>query len=181
MQRAAIERLLPAVIQQTATDDSPLATILEVMEALHGPTEEALDHLERFFSPYRAPDEFLPFLTRWVDLDWMLGDAAAASPVVATTEFPGGPQGLRELINTGAHLAKWRGTERGLLLLLQLATGREGFTVGTVARPDGTLRPFCIGVRAPDGPDKYRELVERIVRHEKPAHLEAEITFEDPP
>jgi len=179
MQQTAIERLLPEVIRQTSTPGSPLHALLEVMADLHAPSEAALDELERFFDPYRAPDEFLPFLTRWVDLEWLFGEAPPASALVATTEFPGGPEGLRDLIASGAHLAHWRGTEAGLLLLLRLATRREGFSVAPALDGAGSAVPFRVELRAPDGPPKYRELVDRIARREKPAHIEVLVTFRD--
>lgn len=177
MQRAAIERLLPGVIQQTSLPTSALYALLEAMEDLHAPSEDALDHLEAYFNPYLAPDEFLPYLTRWVDLDWLLGDAPPASPVAATTEFPGGPDGLRDLIAYGAYLAHWRGTETGLLLLLRLATGKQGFAVAPAVDEAGNALPFRVALTAPDGSSRYRELVERIIHREKPAHIEVDIAF----
>ena len=72
MQRTEIEQLLPGVFQRTIRPGSALYALLEVMEALQSPSEETLEHIETFFAPYHAPDHYLPFLARWLDLDRFL-------------------------------------------------------------------------------------------------------------
>src|SRR5215813_12468993 len=69
MKRSEIERLLPTVIRRTIRRDNPLQAILEVMSALHEPSERLLTGLDSIFNPYRTPDSFVPFLARWLDLD----------------------------------------------------------------------------------------------------------------
>ena len=65
MKQALIEQLLPQVFQRTIRPGNPLMAILEVMEALQGPSEEVLADLAEYFSPYRAPDRFVPYLAGW--------------------------------------------------------------------------------------------------------------------
>jgi phage tail-like protein len=154
-----------------------LYALIGVMSDLHAPSEDALDRVEQFFNPYLAPDAFLPFLARWVSLEWLLGDTPAPSAQVADDEFPGGANGLRKLVANGADLAHWRGTERGMQAFLALATGRDGFAIGPAVDDAGAPIPFRLALRAPDGPEAYRTLVERIIRHEKPAHLEVDVHF----
>ena len=123
MRRAEIERLLPAVFQRTVRDGEILAALLDVMETLHAPSEEALAHVERFFDPRRAPDAFVPTLARWVDLDRILiNEGGSGGDPLAS-----GVGRLRELIAIAAELARWQGTRRGLLLFLETATGVPGF------------------------------------------------------
>jgi phage tail-like protein len=176
MRQASIERLLPAVVQRTLLPGTPLAALLAVMEALQAPAEAVLDDVAATFDPYRAPDRFAPFLAGWVDLDrFVVFDAAGGSTL------PSGHGHLRNLVAAAAELSRWRGTGRGLLRLLEVATGVPGFTVeDRVSGPDGRIRPFHVRVTVPAGAVPYRRLVEHIVQSEKPAYLTAEIAFPDP-
>src|SRR4051812_38010366 len=98
MQRREIERLLPGVIQRTLSESPLLVGFLEGMGALHAPSEAVLETLAANFDPRRAPDAFVPFLARWVDL----------SLPVST-----GQGRMRELIASAVELSQWRGTARG--------------------------------------------------------------------
>jgi hypothetical protein len=69
MKRSEIEKLLPTVIRRTIRRDNPSLAILEVMSALHEPSEALLTRLDGIFNPFRTPDPFVPFLARWLDLD----------------------------------------------------------------------------------------------------------------
>ena len=69
-----------------------------------------------------------------------------------------------------AELAKWRGTRRGLVRLLELATGVTGFEIVEGRAPDGTPRPFSIDVIVPAGAAAELPLVTRILTKEKPAY-----------
>lgn len=174
MKRNEIERLLPGVFQRTAQPGTPLDALLHAMEALHAPDQEALAHLESYFSAYEAPDEFVPMLARWVDLDRLL----AETPDHPADAFAGGLGRLRELVAAAAYLSKWRGTARGLLRFLQTATGLSGWEIDeTVPGADGQPRPFHIRVVAPTGAARYRALVERIVEMEKPAYVTYELAM----
>lgn len=176
MKRTDIEQLLPGVFQRTLRPGAPLAALLEVIEALHAPDEEVLERLAVCFDPYHAPDEFVPYLAGWVDLDRCL--SAAGEPAAAPT-FPAGLGRLRELIAAAAFLATWRGTAQGLLRFLETATGVQGFTLSE-RPPDqaGRPRPFHLGIRAPAAARPYRALVERIVEMEKPAYMTYELAFD---
>jgi len=180
MKRTEIERLLPDVFRRTAREGSPLFALLAVMEALHAPSEAALERLDTTFDPRRAADDFVPFLARWVDLE-RLYDALPGGGLPATSErhpIRADLGHVRELVATAASLSKWRGPAKGLLLFLQTATGVAGFEVDErVAGPDGRPRPYHIRVRAPESAAVYRFLIERVVEIEKPAHVTYEIEF----
>lgn len=163
MKSAEILRLLPGVFQRTARPGSPLAALLSVMEALHAPSEGVLENLDALFDPRRAPERFVPFLARWVDLD-----------LPVTT----GLGRLRELAAAGVELSRWRGTARGLLLFLSTATGRKDFEVDErVPGPNGLPRPFHIRVLAPGELAAHRPMLERIIELEKPAYVTYELHF----
>lgn len=181
MKRNEIDNLLPAVFQRTIRPGNPLAALLEVMEALHAPSEGILERLDAFFAPYRTPDRFVPYLARWVDMEWLLADGPQGFGPgfgLDAPSFPSGVGRLRELITAAAFLSKWRGTARGLLRFLEMATGARGFEIHEhVPGPDGKPRPFHLLIRAPAETAAYRALLERIVEMEKPAYTTYEIEF----
>jgi phage tail-like protein len=177
MKRNEIEHLLPGVFQRTSQPGNPLLALLAVMEALHTPSEAALDQLDAFFNPYRTPDRFVPYLTRWVDMDRLFGDSARSADATLPP-FPSGTGRLRELIAAAAYLSKWRGTAKGLRLFLETATGLPGYEInGQVSGSDGRPRPFHVAIRAPAQAEPYRVLIERIIEMEKPAYVTYELQF----
>lgn len=176
MKQREIEHLLPEVFRRTAHPGTPLSALLGAMEALHAPPERALQDLGRYFNAYRAPDAFVSFLARWVDLDWLLTDAEAA-PGVALP-LPSGLGRLRELVAAAAYLSKWRGTAKGLVRFLQTATGAEGFRIEeNPLDGDGFPRAFHLLIHAPAEAAAFRSLIERIIEMEKPAYVTYELKF----
>ncbi|KAB1903870.1 phage tail protein, partial [Micromonospora sp. AMSO31t] len=158
MRRAAIERLLPAAYQRAAGPGSVLSALLDVMEALHAPDEAVLADVDALFAPYRTPDGFVAYLTRWVAMDHVV----AAPRTDAPLPLPVGR--LRDLVAHGALLARWRGTPYGMRTALELATGVTGFVLEEPAD-----RPFHVVVRVPPAAADRLALVTRIVEAEKPA------------
>lgn len=159
MRSGQIAHLLPAVMRRTLEFSSPLGAILGVMEAMHAPSEAALRAFQDVVNPYAAPERFVPFLASWVGLEPVLDERG---------EISSGTARLRELVAASNVLAKWRGTARGLVLFLEIATGLRGFTIDEP-------RPFHFVLALPPGAGAHRALVERIVKSEKPAYVTAEI------
>lgn len=178
MKQAQIRRLLPAVLQAAAQTGSPLSAILQMMEALHAPCEAALDGLDVSFSPYRAPDAFVPYLAGWVDLEVLL-DVPHARSGSSTATLSTGLGRLRELVSAAVTLSKWRGTRKGLTLFLETATGAKGFQVDEkVSDNAGQVRPFHVRVTAPKELKDHRVLIERIIELEKPAYVTYQLEFQ---
>lgn len=180
MRQGEIERLLPGVFRRTLRSGGPLSTLLEVMELLHRPSEEILEKVQTTFMPYRAPDRFVPYLARWVDLGRFFQGPTSNQPEAneSLSRLSIGPGNLRELIAAAAYLSQWRGTSRGLLLFLETATGVQGFEIDEqVPDAEGLPRPFHILVRAPGSTETHRALIERIVDQEKPAYVTYELEF----
>jgi phage tail-like protein len=174
MRRPRIDALLPENYRRAADAGSPLSAVLAVMEDLHEPDEAILAHVETTFDPYRCADRFVPYLARWVDLDWLLPpDLPPDRPV----PFGPGYGRLRTLVAHGAELAQWRGTGAGLRWFLTLATGVGGYQVDEV----GHGRPFHLDVTVPAAAADHLELVRRIVAHEKPAYVTADVRLAGPP
>ena len=171
MRAADIRRLLPAVMQRAATDGTPLEALLAAMEEIHAPIEGAFSRFPFALDPRTAPAEFLPFISEWVDVRDLASMETHADARVSRGRAPEGDVArLRALAMAAAELAKWRGTRRGLVRLLELATGVTGFEIVEGRAPDGTPRPFSIDVIVPSGAAAELPLVRRILTKEKPAY-----------
>lgn len=180
MNAGAIETLLPEVFRRTLHEGGVLAALLEVMARLQQPSEAVLAEVECYFDPYRAPDAMVPVLAAWVDLQrffpgHLRADAAAASE---NALMAGSVGHLRELIAIAIELSQWRGTRRGLLRFLEVATGLRGFRIDEqVADGSGQPIPFHIKVIAPAAAAPQRSLIERILDQEKPVYVTCELAF----
>lgn len=175
MQREDIENLLPAIYQ--CAPGSPLDAVLEVAGTLPQPVEDLLATVEQLFDPRRAPEQMLPFLAQWLDLDRFLVTRGSGGEAV----FPTGSGHLRELCATAAELSRERGTRAGLLRFLEVATGCTGFRIEENIGRDGVARPFHLLVTAPAKTSDYEALIHAIVAYEKPAYvtyLRQELRFE---
>lgn len=175
MKKDEIKTYLPAVFQRTVHAGNPLTAFLNAMEMLHEPTQNILSDIDLFFDPRRSPDNFLPFLANWVNLNRIFetgGTSDLNSPLMPETNA------LRELISNATYLSQWRGTKKGLLLFLQTATDAEGFEIQEkVADEEGQTRPFHIKVRVPKTVESKKDLIRRIIESEKPVYLTYEIEF----
>jgi phage tail-like protein len=170
LNRAAIESLLPFNFRRAIQPQSPLSALLDVMEALHAPSEEVLANLERFFDCRRTPDRFVPSLAQWLDQGPLLD---RVGDELGEGEFPSGTGRLREVVALAAWFSRWRGTRRGLIAYLEVATGVRGFEVEEHAGG----RPFHLRFTGPAVAEQYRTLAEAIIEQEKPAYTTYELAF----
>jgi phage tail-like protein len=164
------EAILPAVFRNALPGDATLASLLDVMESFADPVDERLGTLERIFDALSTAGRFAPMLARWVDLEWLYADADETDPMVAARAWldSGLPIGrLRLLIEQSHALAQARGTARGLVRFLEIATGIKGFAVSDASQG---AAPFHLRVFIPDAAKAQSALIERIVNAEKPAY-----------
>jgi phage tail-like protein len=175
MQADKIALLLPEVIRRAVVPGTPLAALLAVMEAQHDRSEAVLGDLPSVFDPLRTEDRFVPMLARWVDLQRL--DEGGGGIELAR---------MRLLVAMSARIGHRRGTLRGLLEVLSLATGLTGFAVDDAVPSvlangqPGPPRPFHIKISMPSEGAGLVELVRAIVEQEKPAHLTAEVVPAEP-
>lgn len=163
MKRREIARLLPAVFQAADLEGSPLAALVDLMEQLHLRPEAELASLDRVLDPARTPEPFVPFLAYWVDL---------------ALEVTTGVDRLRALVANAVDLSRWRGTARGLVTFLEIASGATGFEVeDQVPDEAGRPRPFHLRVTAPGQLQKHDRMLGRIIELEKPAYVTYELVF----
>jgi phage tail-like protein len=192
MRRPEIERLLPSVYRLALdppdewglAPDEALGALLDAMETLHQPIEDVLDRLETYLDPRRADVPFVPYLSSWLDIDWIFGDVASdgtsrdwSASGARAEPLSSGSGRLRELAAVAAELARWRGTERGLRRILVTATGHPDYRIRDAQSDGGTIAPFHIIVEAPAEAAPLRPLIERIVAEEKPAYVTHELRF----
>jgi phage tail-like protein len=181
MKQTEIKSLLPAVFQRAASVENETApgtgssgflpATLEVMEQLQAPSERILAQLDSYFDPRRAPEAFVPFLARWVDLDRLFEPGnSLARPGRPRPPFSTGLGRLRELTASAAWLSKWRGTAPGLARFLRIATGDDDIQVQDHIDLQGQARLFHFTVRIPERLRPHRALIERIIESEKPAY-----------
>jgi phage tail-like protein len=178
VKRDAIVERLPDVFKLAAAQD-PLAALVGVMEELHARDEDILANFGRYVDPRRTTDDFAPYLAAWVDYAWLLLDPPDNPYADVERPFPGGLGRLRELVAWAAAESKWRGTSAGLIRMLERATGIQGYRVEeTVIDESGQQLPFRVRVVVPREADHFIDLVQRIVEHEKPAHVIATVVVD---
>jgi phage tail-like protein len=174
MDRDQIKTFLPSVFQRTDQRGNLLAAMLDVMEILHAPAEEVIENIDQYFDARRTPDDFVLLLAQWVNLDRIFPSNVIELGSPTMPEIGR----LRELIANATYLSKWRGTKKGLLLFLQMATGAVDFEIDERVKDDnGQIKPFHLGIRAPQPAEPQADLIRRIIESEKPAHTTYELTF----
>lgn len=175
MRSDEIARLLPEIYQYAAQPGTPLDAALGIMSVLHGSLEEAIAEPETYVDPRSAPQTLVPVLASWLGLGGYLDRRTERQRGGHGRTAPD-PGDLRELTHIAADLGRRRGTASALRTFLETATGVTGFTVD-----DNTGEPFHIRVTVPPAAQGRLDLVERIVRGEKPAFSTAEIITADTP
>lgn len=182
MKQADIERLLPKVYQYALPESAPLRAIVAVMESHHAPVETVLENLHTYFNPYTAPDAFVTFLAKWVDLDRFFETTRMTgnNGKVPHEPLASGHGRLRELIAAASFLSQWRGTALGLQSFLEIVTGERGFLIEeNIVDDNGNPCPFHFEITAPGSVVKYSSLIERIIEQEKPAYVSYQLKFTD--
>jgi len=160
--------LLPEVFRVTAGSTGPLAALVAAGSDMHAPIRSVLDRMDELVDPFRCPDALVPFLAWWVDLGWLTLPDSDSTP---KPSLRGGNSRLRDLIASSADLSARRGTAAGVVRFLHLATGVPGFTLENVPGA------FHFRVRVPAAAADQLDMIRRIVRQLKPAHVTAEIVL----
>ncbi len=184
MHKEKIENLLPSVFQKEIRPNEPLNAFLEVMELLHEPAESILSDIEKYYNPYLAPDEFLPYLASWLDISrffFEFTDKHNASELdkrFHIEPIPSGIACLRELIASAAYLSRWRGTAKGLVELLEISMAVKGIEINEQVIDDSGLpKPFYMEVLVPNKAECYTAFIQQLVELEKPVYVTYRLKF----
>jgi len=185
MRSEAIARLLPDVFQAAVDADvtggleanRPLRALLGAMEELHGPPEAVLGQLPEHLNPIAAPAAMVRYLSGWVDLDRLVDPGPQGGSRLSMTL-----DRLRLLVAGGSEISASRGTARGLIALLEIATGLPGFRIEeNMTDDEGRNRDAHFRIVAPDAARSMAREIDAIVRAEKPAHVTYELDFPGKP
>ncbi|HKE97854.1 MAG TPA: phage tail protein [Actinomycetes bacterium] len=155
--------VLPALYQE----DAFTGRFLSAFDDALAPMLSTLDNLEAYLDPALAPEDFLAWLGGWLGL----------------AVEDGWPRARRRaLVAEAVELYRWRGTVRGLALLVELFTGdppeiSESGGVAWSATPGaplpGQARPsLVVRVRADPG---LQARLRSLVAAARPAHVPLEV------
>jgi phage tail-like protein len=99
----SITRYLPAIYREADHQPEFLRKLASLFQGLFEDVEQEVETLERYFDPFAAPVEALPWLASWLALDIEQGESQAR---------------IRSSIAGAFHRYRWRGTVEGLRLAL---------------------------------------------------------------
>jgi phage tail-like protein len=160
--------LLPGVY----AEDDLLQRFVSAFDEVLAPVFGVLDCFDAYLDPALAPADFVDWLAHWVALSSELEPALA-------DEWS--PDRRRTLVARAVDLHRWRGTRRGLVMLLEAVTGGQVEVVdsgGCTASPvsggalPGAERPgLTVRVRVADPSTVDLVRLEALVALNKPAHL----------
>lgn len=153
---------LPGLYQ----DDSFTQRLCAALDDVLAPVVSTLDTLDAYLDPALAPSDFVAWLASWVG-------------VIASDAGPLDRQ--RELVRRAVEAYRWRGTVRGLALLVRLYTGVEPEIVDSggarwsptpLGEPGGDDKPLLVvrlRVEDPSTIDVRR--LDSLIAAAKPAHI----------
>lgn len=157
---------LPAVY----SEHEFVGRFLMIFESILTPIERMVDNIELYFDPKVTPEDFLPWISSWLDL-------------VLDENWP--VEKRRRLICSALELYCWRGTRRGLKEYLRVYTGVEpiitehlggirldgqaGLGENTVLG-EGLDHCFTVELELEDTAAIDIDRVKAIIDVEKPAH-----------
>lgn len=160
--RDRIKRLLPGSYQ-AAVEQRPQGAVAALIEATHGmlaPVDRRIRALPETLSANGAPDDFVPLLAGWLATGATSRDALPPN---------------REWLRRATEIAQSRGTARGLVLTLEVATGVQGFTV------DEGVDDFHLTVSAPLHLRGLEGALRSLIDRQRPAHMTYSLEFAAPP
>jgi phage tail-like protein len=136
-----------------------MARFLAIFESTAAPIEWNIENFDMFLDPGTAPSDFLPWLANWFSISF--------DPTWSEEQ-------RRTLLGEAHEIYARRGTRRALLRALEIYTGVEPEILDLEEKAD----PFTFTVRVPMPESEVdRELLERIVDANKPAHTNYQLEF----
>ncbi|MGH8930858.1 MAG: phage tail protein [Egibacteraceae bacterium] len=153
---------LPGLYQ----DDSFTQRLCAALDEVLAPVVSSLDTFDAYLDPALAPADFVGWLASWVGVI-----ASDAGPL----------ERQRALVRRAVEAYRWRGTVRGMTLLVWLYTGVEPEIVDTggvrwsptpLGEPGGDEEPLLvIRLRAEDPSTIDVPRLDSLIAAAKPAHI----------
>jgi phage tail-like protein len=136
-----------------------MGRFLRIFESVLTPIEMTVDNFDLYLHPDTAPTAFLEWFAGWY------GIAFDATWSVAQR---------RELLREAQAIYARRGTRWALNRVIEIYTGQPAEIIDT----GEDIKPFTFKVRLPfSASQKGREMIERIIDANKPAHTAYELEF----
>jgi phage tail-like protein len=136
-----------------------MARFLAIFESTGAPIEWTIDNFDMYLDTGTAPKGFLPWLANWFSISF--------DPTWSEEQ-------RRTLLSEAHEIFARRGTRKALSRVLEIYTGVEPEIVDLEEKAD----PFTFTVKVPLAESQVdRDLLERIVDANKPAHTNYELQF----
>ena len=136
-----------------------MARFLAIFESTAAPIEWNIDNFDMYLNPATAPEGFLPWLANWFSISF--------DPTWSEEQ-------RRTLLSEAHEIYARRGTRRALSRVLEIYTGVEPEILDREEDDD----PFTFTVNVPLSESEVdRDLLERIVDANKPAHTNYQLQF----
>jgi phage tail-like protein len=153
---------LPAVYHE----DDFAGRMLSAFDEVLAPVVATLDNLDAYFDPALAPVDFVAWLADM--LGFPLGETLP-------------DERARRLLSRAIEIDRWRGTVRGLRLLLSVYLGMEPeivdsggcswSAVSDTPLPGDPTLSLVVRLRPPKGVDVPVPMVEALIQSAKPVHV----------
>ena len=166
-QRSKYLQYLPPIYSESDF----VGRFLMIFESILGPIEDVIGNLSYYFDPLTAPEELLPWLASWVNVE-----VDESWPI----------EKRRQLIRYAVELFRWRGTSRGLKEYLRIYAGVEpritenygGMPLTDQSRlglntvlGSSDRHTFTVTLEVEDPESLNLEHIRAIIESEKPAHV----------
>lgn len=159
MTKNEIQKLLPWIMRKNISENSPLDTILTIMENYYSPINSRYSDLRDFFNPLKTTPQMVYYMACWFNLEWVFGKGTYGLVTSNTKNGKVILGRLRRLVSDVEHLIWWRGTLQGLSFILYRATGLEDIQI------KNDEFHFTVIIKKEDSIEI--DLIKRIVDHEK--------------
>jgi phage tail-like protein len=133
-------RYLPAIYRPATGESDFLCRFVSLLQGMFEDIEDEVATLDRYFDPFAAPAEALPWLAAWLALEPDMGEPGSR---------------IRSGIAGAFRRYRWRGTVEGLrLALLEDAAVHATVSEPIAAAAFWAMPPEadCSGITPPDGP-----------------------------
>ena len=144
-------------------EDDFLARFLRIFQSIADTELHQIDTLRHMFDPAVAPDNMVRTMGHWIGIDWI--DSSLDDDL------------QRRIVRDYADLLQWRGTQRGMIQLLELISGEHAEVTdsgGVYAEGEAPFAHPHVVLRVASAGWATEQDLLRIAR----AELPASVTFE---
>lgn len=163
MNRDKIIQLLPWIMRKNLTEDSPLDTIVTIMSEYINPINQKYNDLNDFFNPLKTSPEMVYHMACWFHVEWIFGRGTFGLITSNTEEGRDTLLKLRRVVSDIEHIIWWKGTAKGLKLLLERVLNTRNIEI--------INQEFHFQLKIEKNKNLDLDLLHRVVEHEKAAAM----------